>query len=132
MVDPGELAQEQMAAWVEHQAIHVVRRDGRPIAAVAVLWEDPDIWSADDGRAGYVHLLMVDRAHAGTGLGDRMLDHAEQHIRHAGRPLARLDAVTTNRVLTRWYLARGYRPVGTRTFPGTDWYDTTLYEKALL
>lgn len=62
---------QQMAAWIELEAIHLSGRaadSGR-----GRLWEDPDILGADDGRAGYVHLLMVDGAHAGIGLGDRML-----------------------------------------------------------
>ena len=128
---PGELPAERLAAWVDQQAVHVVRRGGRLVAAVAVLWDDPEVWGHDDGTAGYVHLLMADRIHAGTGLGDRMLAHAEQHITRTGRTLARLDAVTSNPFLDTWYRVRGYQPVGTRTFPGLRWHDTTLYEKVL-
>lgn len=125
---PGGFPPERMRAWIDLQAVHVLRRHGRPIAAAAVLWEDPDAWD-DDPRAGYVHLLMVDRDHAGRGLGDRMLTHAEQEIRRHGRSRVRLDAVASNRRLVTWYRDRGYEPVGTRTFPDSAWHDCTLLEK---
>lgn len=128
---PGELPAERLAEWVDREAIHVLRREGRLVAAVAVMWEDTSLWGIDDGSAGYIHLLMVDRTHAGRGLGDRMLAHAEGHIVRTGRTLARLDAVTANPFLDTWYRARGYKPVGTTEFPDPRWHDTTLYEKAL-
>lgn len=126
---PGEFSLDRMRDWIGQRAVHVARRGGRPIAAAAVLWEDPEIWGEDDQRAGYIHLLMVDRAHGGQGLGDHMLAHAEQVIRRHGRSRARLDAVASNRRLVAWYRDRGYEPVGTRTFPGSSWYDSTLLEK---
>lgn len=127
---PGEFALDRMRTWVDRSWVHVHRVDGAVAAAVAVLPDDPDIWQAPpDGDAGYIHLLMVARPYAGQGLGDAALAHAEEVIRRTGRPLARLDAVTANPALGRWYTQRGYRPVGVRSFDDPALFATTLFEK---
>ncbi len=64
--NPGEFGVERMRRWVADGRVFVHRR-GAPVAVVAVLWED-NIWPADDVRAGYIHLLMVDRRFAREGL----------------------------------------------------------------
>lgn len=133
---PGEFPARQMRDWIDAGHVHVLRDGGRAVGAVAVLWEDADIWGTDgeDGRAGYVHLLMVDRSRAGQGLGDRLLAHAEGLIRDHDRSLSRLDAVADNEPLHAWYRTRGYLPVRPKTFEGryaADWYDCLLFEKTL-
>ena len=42
------------------------------VDAVTLLWNDPFFWGdeGDDERAGYVHRLVVSRAHAGLGARD--------------------------------------------------------------
>jgi protein-tyrosine phosphatase len=128
---PGEFSRARMRAWVERGDVLVHRRDARIAAAVAVLDEDTAIWHDDHESAGYVHLLMVDRAHAGVGLGDVALAHAEDRMRGRGRPLARLDVVASNAVLRRWYGDRGYEIVGTRAFEDLELFDVVLLEKPL-
>lgn len=129
---PGEFSQQRMRSWIQQGYVHVCRRDDVIAAAVAVLEDDPDIWS--DGRrdAGYIHLLMVDRAHAGAGLGDAALAHAEEMIRDAGGRFARLDAVASNVRMQDWYEQRGYRSVGTKAYEGDDLFDSVLLEKPLV
>lgn len=128
---PGEFPAERMLQWIRHGAVQVARVDGEVAAAVAVLWEDPDIWPDDGVHAGYVHLLMSSVEHAGRGLGSRMLAHAERRIRAAGRPVARLDAVASNEPLQRWYEGFGYDRVGLKAFDRPDVFGTVLLEKAL-
>lgn len=130
--NPGEFSVDWLRAWIRDGSVHVAREPAGIVAAVAVRWEDDEIWEPDPvGTAGYIHLLMVDRHRAGRGLGDMMLAHAEDRIARDGRRLARLDAVATNRVLLDWYRQRGYRDVGTRTFEDSHWHDTVLLEKPL-
>ncbi len=69
--NPGEFGVERMRRWVADGRVFVHRRDGEPVAAVAVIWDDPRIWPADEVKAGYIHLLMVDRRFPGEGLGMR-------------------------------------------------------------
>lgn len=129
---PGEFSLEWMRSWIRDGSVHVARQAGGIVAAVAVRWEDPEIWGPDpSGTAGYIHLLMVERHRAGRGLGDVMLTHAESLIGRGGRHLARLDAVAANRVLLDWYRNRGYREVGTRVFDDSHWHEVTLMEKEL-
>ncbi len=128
--DPGEFPRQRLLDWVTRGWVHVHRRSGRIIGAVAVLDSDP-VWPEDRPGAGYVHLLMVSRDHVDAGLGDRLLQHAEGVIRRRGCRLACLDAVASNEVLRRWYEHRGYRYVGTVRFAHPGAHDTSLYEKPL-
>ena len=128
---PGEFSRARMGAWAERGNVLVHHRDGQIAAAVAVLDEDPAIWPDDDASAGYVHLLMVDRAHAGQALGDAALATAEDQMRARGRRVAHLDVVTSNAVLRSWYEERGYTVVGTRAFEDVELFDVVLLEKAL-
>lgn len=129
---PGEFPRGRMRAWVERGDVFVHRRDGRIAAVVAVLDQDPAIWDDDHAEAGYVHLVMVDRAHTGGGLGDAAMAHAERRLRRRGRRVARLDAVASNAILRRWYEERGYETVGDRTFEDPDLFDSVLMEKPLV
>ncbi|HEX2027334.1 MAG TPA: GNAT family N-acetyltransferase [Nitriliruptorales bacterium] len=109
----GDFPRHRLRAWIEQVQLHVHRRGGEIVATVAVLGDDPAFWSDRRGDAGYIHLLMVDRAHAASGLGDAAVTYAEQGIRDHGGRLARLDVVASNATLQCWYEQRGYRPVGT-------------------
>jgi protein-tyrosine phosphatase len=125
---PGQLTEADLAAHAAAGRLHVIRSAGRVVAAVVVQHADEPIWGPDDGKAGYLHTLVVDRAHAGTGLGGRLLAGAEDVIAASGRPLARLDCVSRNPALRAYYRAAGYAEVGTREV----YYGAiTLFEKPL-
>src|SRR5207245_549380 len=49
--------------------LHVAELDGATVATVTLQWSDPRFWGGADLDAGYVHRLVVRRAHAGEGLG---------------------------------------------------------------
>lgn len=104
---PGEFTVDRMRDWIDRSWVHVYRIEDDIAAAVAVLPSDTTIWT-DDGDAGYIHLLMVAREHAGRGLGNDALARADQVIGRMGRSVARLDAVSANPALHQWYVARGY------------------------
>lgn len=129
--NPGEVQPADVHGWLDAGTVYVRREAGRIVAAVVILWEDPDIWGETDGAAGYIHNLMVARSHAGRNLGEAMLSAAESHIYRHGADLARLDAAEDSAPLQDWYVARGYRRVGVRRFDRDDVYDTVLYEKDL-
>ena len=59
--------------------------------------------------AGYVHRLVVRRDHSGGGLGVRLLGWADEQVQAHGRSQLRLDVVSDNAPLRRYYQARGFR-----------------------
>jgi GNAT superfamily N-acetyltransferase len=109
------------------------------VGTLTFQWDDPRFWGEDgaDDRAGYVHRLAVRRAHAGTGLGARLLGWADDQVRAAGRTRLRLDVVSDNAPLRRYYERAGFAHVrdlegeavlddGTR-----ETWRTSLYERLL-
>ncbi|MGZ4658156.1 MAG: GNAT family N-acetyltransferase [Blastococcus sp.] len=91
-----------------------------PRAACRLVWSDVAVWGERPGDAGYVHGLVVDRAHAGTGLGRHLLSWAGGRARDRGRPFLRLDCVQTNERLRDYYRALGFREVGRREFQNSS------------
>lgn len=100
------------------------------IAAMRLIWADPKIWT-DDENACYVHGLVIDRIHAGTGLGAAMLDQASDTARKAGVGRLRLDCAETNATLRSYYKRHGFTEIGRREFDDGQWFSVTLFEKRL-
>ena len=100
------------------------------VGSLTLVWADPFIWGDRNGPAGYIHMLMVDRAYARLGLGRLLLDWAERRITGAGHRHARLDCVRTNVGLREYYENAGYVLVGYREF-ARGIPSVALYEKAL-
>lgn len=128
---PDQIDIDHLTAWIEAGYVFVHDRDGRIAVSVSILWNDPLIWGADNGDSGYVHMLMVDRAWAGHGLGERALTSAEQRISNDDKDRTRLDVTASNDALQGWYVERGYEVVGTREFDRSDWNDVVLLQKDL-
>lgn len=135
---PGELDADGIRAWVGDGDVFAARLDGELIGGLLVMWSDAHFWGDRDGGAGYTHGLLVDRRYKGRGLGRRLLAFAEDHIRAAGRRVARLDTVSSNAVLRAYYRDAGYREVGERVFDdgrahahGAPIEAVTLFEKPL-
>jgi ribosomal protein S18 acetylase RimI-like enzyme len=134
---------EMPLAWIETCAAHgwlfAASRNGSLVGSVTLVWTDPFVWGDQNEPAGYIHMLMVRRADAGSGLGRRLLEWAENQIRSSGLCVARLDCVRSNARLREYYESAGYSLVGHRDFPGdsnvalgdTTSRATALYEKRL-
>jgi GNAT superfamily N-acetyltransferase len=127
---PGEMP----LAWIEVCAaqgwVFVARHNGNVVGSVTLVWTDPLIWVGRDEPAGYIHMLMVDRAYAHAGLGLALLGWAELQILRTGRRRARLDCVRDNAVLRAYYEHAGYMLVGYRNF-AVGIPDVALYEQLL-
>jgi len=96
---------------------------------VLIRYQDLDIWGPDDGGAGYIHHLGVDKRKAYPGLGKDILLRAEGVIRKSGRSVVRLDCLQTNRRLNQYYLDQGYFMVKDNIYE--DGVIGRLYEKRL-
>ncbi|WP_329116339.1 GNAT family N-acetyltransferase [Streptomyces sp. NBC_01465] len=103
---------------------------GRVAGAYELWWDDVEAWGVQPPVAGYVHRLMVDRGAGAPGAGAALLAHAERRIAESGRPLVRLDCVTSNPRLRTYYEGAGYRVVG--EFPGKVRPDGLVYGVTLL
>jgi ribosomal protein S18 acetylase RimI-like enzyme len=121
----------RLAAWISRGEVYVVREGGLVIGHVRLTQEaNPEIWGArgSDGSAGYIGMLGRDPEHSSPGTGKLLLIWAEGAIATGGRGLARLDTLTANPRLRRYYQEHGYGPVGSAVFEGLG---LTLFEKRL-
>ncbi len=84
-------------------------REGKMLAAAALKEEDPR-WEQDNTPAFYVHHLAS--AVGARGAGSLCLSAIEAHARAVGKTHVRLDSAVDNPILTAYYEARGYIPVG--------------------
>ena len=86
------------------------------LVALRFLWSDPLFWGEPSDDAAYVHGLVIDRRHAGEGLGAAALRWAEDKARAAEKPYLRLDHAADNARLARYYRERGFVERGRREF----------------
>lgn len=127
----GEVALHDVQRQVTEGEWHVVRSTpGELAGALRLLWSDEPVWQDQNAHAAYVHGLMVSRSAADRGLGQRLLDWAEQQARVASVPALRLDCVESNLALRKYYKALGFSEVGRRDFDG-PWFSAVLLEKSL-
>ena len=136
---PGEMPAKWIDQCIAHGWVFVARDGDRIVGSVALVSADPFIWGDRAESAGYVHMLMVDRALAGHGFGRALLAWTERRIASVGTRLARLDCVCSNAELRAYYERAGYTLVGTRDFAGIGAASlggitpppTALFEKSL-
>lgn len=126
----GEVSLARVQRQIAREEWYVAPHADGLAGALRLLWSDPDLWPADEKRAGYVHGLMIDRSHAGRRLGEQLLGWAEAHAAAAGATVVRLDCVDRNVRLRRYYAELGFREVGHKDFPRPH-QDVVLLEKAI-
>jgi ribosomal protein S18 acetylase RimI-like enzyme len=113
---PDPFPRDRVATMLERGEFYLVLVDGRPAATFALLWSDFAFWGEQPPVAGYVHAIAVRREHAGQGLGERVLDWAEEQIAAEGREFLRLDCMSDNAVLRAYYERLGFEPRGEAVF----------------
>ena len=134
---PAPFPRGPVAANAEARELYLASCAGEVVGTLALQWRDPYIWSdaGEDGRAGYVHRVVVRRSNSGAGLGARLLAWAEDETRARGRDLLRLDVVTHNQPLRRYYEGTGFAHVRDASGEwtrrdGTRYaWQTSLYER---
>lgn len=115
------------------------RRDDRPAAYVGergLLFIVAEVDGAAvgfvDWDGDFVNALHVLASHARSGVGSRLMDHAEAAIATTGHARARLETDTFNTRSQAFYARRGYREAG--RYPDEEWNSgltTLLLVKAL-
>ena len=72
-----------------------------------------------DWNGDFVNALHVLATHARSGVGSRLMDHAEAAMAAAGHAQARLETDTFNTRSQAFYAKRGYREAG--RYPDEEW-----------
>ncbi|MGJ7908220.1 GNAT family N-acetyltransferase [Actinopolyspora sp. H202] len=126
----GEVSLDRIASEIERAEWRRVRLpELGVVAAMRVLWSDPDFWGADTTPAVYVHGLMVDRSMSRTGMGTFLLESAADIGRAAGVDTFRLDCAESNATLRSYYAARGFHEVGRHVI--RELFPVILFEKPI-
>ncbi|MEV7895790.1 GNAT family N-acetyltransferase [Streptomyces cyaneofuscatus] len=131
---PGELDEDHFRRRLREGEVWLAALgpDGPSAGAWELWWDDEPAWGAQPPVAGYVHRLMTDRRTAPPGAGRVLLAEAERRIAAYGRELCRLDCLTSNDRLRRYYEEAGYTVVGEQAGKNGDGgrtYGVTLLEK---
>jgi ribosomal protein S18 acetylase RimI-like enzyme len=100
-----------------------VARDGDRILGSVVLDENAedeheDIeWNVEEGRAIYLHRLVVHLDYQGEGTGKLLMSFADQFAKDHGYSSIRLDAYKENDIARNLYEQFGYEKAGKVYFP---------------
>ncbi|MFC6021452.1 GNAT family N-acetyltransferase [Plantactinospora solaniradicis] len=98
----------QVRRWATDGDLYLAERSGVPVGAIVVGDAVPHVPRATEPEL-YVNLLVTDRAHAGEGIGGRLLDHAEELAREQGLGLLRVDCYAgDDGALIRYYESQGF------------------------
>ncbi len=113
--------QQRITDWIREGSTFMaaLHPDGEPVATVtSTPHGSPLLWSAAELRtpARYLHRLVVDRAHGGSGIGICLGLWACSHAARAGAAIVRFSAWAANAKLHRLYREHQGRHV--RTVPG--------------
>jgi protein-tyrosine phosphatase len=131
---PGQLGEPHFRTRLKEGEVWLAHLGEQVVGAWELWWSDPAAWGPQPPTAAYIHRLMTDRRVAPPGTGLRLLAEVEHRIAASGRPLARLDCLSTNPRLREYYQAAGYTVVGEQSAKdgglGSP-YAVTLLEKRL-
>lgn len=76
---------------------------------------DKDLWGENEEHSNtsvFVHRLAIHRSYAGKGLGADILSWAESSVQFDGKDRIRLDCISDNLTLNRFYSRCGYAYMG--------------------
>ncbi len=95
-----DLAQSPQASLLVHRGA-----GGEPRACV---WVEPE----DDDGGWYFGMLAIDPAAQAGGIGKRMLDAIDDHVRANGGRRLRITVINVREELIAWYERRGFVRTG--------------------
>ena len=103
---PNTHWQRRMAAAIERREVYTVGIADKRLGIVRLTWSDP-YWP-DDGQAGYVHTMAIRDNMHGKGIDKAILGWTMSENRQQGKQRLRLDCLTGNGRLPRYYEDRGF------------------------
>lgn len=110
--------------WDARFVLGALRLFGRPLFRFYVIEVDGRVAATTlltySSRAGYVSMVMVDRAHRRQGLARRLLEEARRTTARRGLRYIALDVLEGNAPARALYASIGYRPLRTRAWFALD------------
>ncbi|MGH8924177.1 MAG: GNAT family N-acetyltransferase [Acidimicrobiia bacterium] len=113
--NPNVLTRAQLADWSDRGVLFIAEIKGQVIGSIAVWRRDPGGWWPTEDRAGYVRDLMIHPRFRSQNVGAIVLRWAEKYAAGLGLQRVRLDCLSSNDRLCRYYMEAGYRRVATDT-----------------
>jgi GNAT superfamily N-acetyltransferase len=127
---PLPFPRDEIAASVERGEVYVADVDGETVATVTLLENDPG-WGDRPPDALYVHKLAVRRDRAGRGIGAAVVEWAAARAARGGRGFLRLDCLSGDPGICRYYEALGFEHRGDFD-DRVRGFHLRLYERATL
>lgn len=93
---------------IASRSLFIAEIDWRPVGAIVLMRDDPQIWGDVPGEAVYVHGLATRGTVQGQGVGAAMLDWAGDIAKRADRHWLRLDCTAENARLRAYYEGLGF------------------------
>ncbi|WP_442952927.1 GNAT family N-acetyltransferase [Paenibacillus sp. Soil522] len=72
------------------------------VGTFSIQWSDNSIWNQSEND-GYIHKVVVPRKSSGKRIGKSLLDWSEKYIKENGKECSRLDCMTENQNINRYY-----------------------------
>jgi ribosomal protein S18 acetylase RimI-like enzyme len=126
---PVPFPEQYVRPSIERNELYVAEWQGEIGGSFALRWTDDDFWGPQPPIAGYLHQLAVRRDRPLRGLGRRLVAWAIDLVRQNGRPLIRLDCVSSNRSIIAYYEQLGFQPVRVVPYPHDKAFDVLLMER---
>lgn len=101
------------AESVANAEVWMAMHGAKPVGTIRILSSEPTVWPDIEREDGvYVYNLAVGRDAAGSGVGKRLLEHADNQGMVAQRKYVRLDCMADNEFLKRYYANAGFNSCG--------------------
>jgi len=108
---PPSEAWESFREHLRSGLVYLVREQGAPdaIGTFRLEWHGGALWPEDRQDAGYLYTLALRPCHVGSGLGVVVIDWVKEFFRERGKRYFRLDCISSNERLRRWYEGLGFQ-----------------------
>lgn len=129
-------SREKLAADINKKELYVLEIDTE-IIGIVVLTDHMDEeyisikWLTRTGNNLYIHRLATHPSKWGSGLGQQLMDFAEDFARQKNFDSIRLDTFSQNKRNHRFYESRGYKRLGDIYFPKQSEQPFHCYELVL-
>jgi len=124
--DPGAWGRGRLREALDAGGLFLIERTGAVVGTLSLLPDDEVFWPGAPADGLYLHRFAVRRSASGTGVGAPALAWCEEEVRRRGRRFLRLDCVSGNPGIRRYYERAGFRHRGDVTVNAMLF---SLYEK---